>query len=192
MLEKFKITLASQSPRRHELLAGLDIKFSIEANKDEEEIYSEDIPSNQVPEFLARHKSESFHRKLEQNEILITADTLVFCKNEILGKPKDRKDAENILAKLSGKKHRVLTGVALRSNYTFRSFTSTTEVTFKKLSNDEIKYYLDNYKPYDKAGSYGVQEWIGYIGITSIKGSYFNVMGLPVQKLYTELMNFNI
>ena len=209
MFENHKIILASKSPRRKELLKGLDVDFTIETGKDEHETIDEFIPKYMVPQTLAQHKSDSFHRDLKDDEILITADTLVFCPKikrpygieltdnedirqmlescEILGKPKDRDDALNILSKLSGNTHYVLTGVVLRSNKTTRAFTATSEVTFKDLSISEIEYYLDTYKPYDKAGAYGVQEWIGYVAISSIKGSFYNVMGLPVQKLYNEL-----
>ena len=127
---------------------------------------------------------------MENDEILITADTMVLCNNEILGKPQDRNDAINILFKLSGKKHQVLTGVFIKSNYNSRSFTATTDVYFRDLSREEIEYYVDNYSPYDKAGAYGAQEWIGYIAINRIEGSYFNVMGLPIQRLYLELDKF--
>lgn len=190
MFEKHKITLASASPRRRELLKGLDIDFTVEVAKDEKEAYSEGMAREDVPEFLARHKSESFHRPLEQNEILITADTLVFVGGEIIGKPKDRADAVRMLEMLSGGVHKVITGVYLRSTTKTRSFSVCTEVTFKQLKKEEIDYYIDRYKPYDKAGAYGVQEWIGYIGITGINGSYYNVMGLPVQRLYEELREF--
>lgn len=189
-IEKFKITLGSQSPRRRELLSGLDIDFTIEPNKDESESFTDDMVQEEVPEFLARHKSDTFHRELLDNEILITADTLVFCNGEIIGKPSDRNDAYNIIKRLSGNTHRVITGVALRSKGCYRSFSAVTDVTFNELSDEEIYYYIDKYQPYDKAGAYGVQEWIGYVGINSINGSFYNVMGLPVQRLYTELVKF--
>lgn len=190
MFEGYRFTLASGSPRRKELLTGLGLPFRIEVGKDEKEAYSDNLPHGQIPEFLARHKSESFHRPLEDGEILITADTLVFKDGEILGKPKDRQDAFRILSLLSDATHTVKTGVCIRSSQRTVSFTDTTEVTFRKLSEDEIYHYIDNFKPYDKAGAYGIQEWIGYIGITGIKGSYFNVIGLPVQMLYDELIKF--
>ncbi len=185
------------TPRRRELLSGLDIDFSVEIDKDEKEAYSANMPHDEVPEFLARHKSESFYRQLSINEALITADTLVFCPMcngtgsiadcEILGKPSDRREAVDMLCRLSGITHYVTTGVAIRTINDIRSFSVTSEVTFKSLTKDEISYYIDNYMPFDKAGAYGIQEWIGYIGITSIKGSYYNIMGLPVQRLYGEL-----
>lgn len=192
MFEDYKITLASNSPRRRELLSGLGVKFTVEPNKDESEAYTDEIPWNEVPAFLAKHKADTFHRELKHNEILITADTLVFLPDgkggaEILGKPTDREDAVRILKMLSGRTHLVLTGVHIRLNGASVSFTSSTEVTFKTLAEDQIDYYIDNYRPYDKAGAYGVQEWIGYTGITGINGSYYNVMGLPVQRLYEAL-----
>lgn len=190
MFDKYRFVLASQSPRRRELLAGLGIEFTVEPVKDEKEAYGDDLPREMVPEFLARHKSESFHRELEEGEVLITADTLVYLGDELLGKPKDRGEACAMLRSLSGHTHTVLTGVVLRTRDASASFTDTTEVIFRELSDAEIAYYVDNYRPYDKAGAYGVQEWIGYAGITGIRGSYFNVMGLPVQRLYDELLAF--
>lgn len=190
MFEGYRFTLASGSPRRKELLAGLGIPFTVETGKDEKEAFSANLPHGQIPEFLARHKSESFHRPLADGEVLITADTLVFKDDAILGKPKDREDAFRIISLLSGATHTVKTGVCIRSTEKQVSFTDTTEVTFRKLSEEEIYFYIDNFKPYDKAGAYGIQEWIGYIGITGINGSYFNVIGLPVQRLYDELVKF--
>lgn len=203
MFEGYRFILASKSPRRHELLAGLDIKFKVETGPEAPEAFNGDIPHSQVPEYLAKHKSLAFPGGLEADEVLITADTLVFGSHEkleigmlsdeilqkclILGKPKDREDAVKILSLLSDNTHYVLTGVAIRTPNEMRSFTATTEVTFKKLSMEEISYYIGKYEPYDKAGAYGVQEWIGHIGITAISGSYYNVMGLPVQRLYQEL-----
>lgn len=196
LFKDYRITLASGSPRRRELLAGLDIDFTVECCKDEKEAYSDDLPWEQVPAFLARHKSESFHRVLEHNEILITADTLVFLAAgdgtmQILGKPKDYDDAVRIVGLLSGHTHHVLTGVCLRdASGRVRTFTASTDVTFDELSGEEIEYYIKNYHPYDKAGAYGVQEWIGFAGISKIEGSYYNVMGLPVRMLYKELKEF--
>lgn len=195
MLNNKKIILASASPRRRELLAGLDLEFSIEPLKDEKEAYSIDLPWKKVPEFIAKHKSESFHRNLEDNEILITADTLVFLprcgKMEILSKPKSREEALEMISELSGNIHHVLTGVCVKSVDKTIIFTDSTEVEISSLSQDEISYYVDKYKPYDKAGAYGVQEWLGYAAIGNIKGSFYNVMGLPVQKLYEALKLFS-
>ena len=190
MFDRYTFTLASASPRRRELLKGLDIAFTVEPGKDEREAFSDDLPHYAIPEFLARHKSETFHRPLEADEILITADTLVFLDEQILGKPHDRDEAVAMLRALAGRTHTVVTGVALRTRERIHTFSDTTEVDFKDLTDEEIDYYVDNYRPYDKAGAYGVQEWIGYAGITAIRGSYFNVMGLPVQRLYTELCGF--
>ena len=191
MWNNHKITLASASPRRRELLERLDIPFTVEPAKDEKEAYTDDIPWQEVPEFLARHKSESFHRALEPDEILITADTLVFLPEgddmHILGKPADREEAISMLCGLCGRTHYVLTGVCLRSQDKTVSFTDTTEVDVDALSESEIEYYVDRYRPYDKAGAYGVQEWFGLASIGTIRGSFYNVMGLPVAKLYAAL-----
>ena len=182
--------LASNSPRRRELLKGLDIDFTVEPGKDEKEAYSEGMPHTEIPEFLARHKSESFHRELVPHEVLITADTLVFLDEKILGKPHSPEEARQMLRALSGRTHTVTTGMALRTRERIHTFSDTTEVDFRPLADCEIDYYIKTYRPFDKAGAYGIQEWIGYTGITAIRGSYFNVMGLPVQRLYTELCNF--
>ena len=148
------------------------------------------MPHTEIPAFLARHKSETFHRELRPDEVLITADTLVFLDEKVLGKPRDAEDAAAMLRALSGRTHAVITGMALRTCGKTHTFSDTTEVDFKTLSEHEIRYYIEQYRPFDKAGAYGIQEWIGYVGITAIRGSYFNVMGLPVQKLYTELCDF--
>lgn len=198
MFDNYRFVLASGSPRRQELIKGLDINFTIELNSSCDEVINDKIAKEATPLYLSFQKSQAFQRDLEEDEILITADTLVFAPKEggsvddleqceILGKPKDRDDAFLMLKTLSGKTHTVLTGVTLRSKSYISGFTSRTDVTFKQLSNSEIEYYLDNYQPYDKAGSYGAQEWIGYIAISSISGSYFNVMGLPVHKLYNQI-----
>lgn len=186
-LNNYKIILASASPRRYELLKGLDLSFTVDTKNNADERWNEGMLHPEIPEFLAKQKSYGFHRDLEDDEIIITADTMVFCDNEILGKPKDEKEAFRMLRFLSGKTHKVYTGVCIRHNMKEASFTSISEVTFRELSDGEIGYYLQNYKPYDKAGAYGVQEWIGYIAISGIDGSYYNVMGLPVQQLYVEL-----
>ena len=170
-LNNYSIILGSASPRRHELLKGLDINFTIDTkNNFNEEWYSE-LPLTLVPEFLSKGKSKGFHRELLKNEILITADTMVLCNNQIFGKPKDKEDAMQMLNQLQNNTHQVLTGVCIRSCDKIRSFTSTTSVTFGEISKEEIEYYIDKYKPFDKAGAYGVQEWIGYIGIKNIDRS---------------------
>ncbi|MBR5101326.1 MAG: septum formation protein Maf [Bacteroidales bacterium] len=190
MFDNYTFTLASASPRRRELLKGLDIEFTVEPGKDEREAFSEGMPHFAIPEFLARHKSETFHRELAPREVLITADTLVFLDEQILGKPHSPEEAAAMLRALSGRTHIVTTGMALRTRDRIHTFSDTTEVDFKPLSDDEIAYYIDKYRPFDKAGAYGIQEWIGFVGIIAIRGSYFNVMGLPVQRLYTELCGF--
>lgn len=190
LLKNRTVILSSASPRREQLVKGLDIDFAIELNGETEEVYDASMDPSEVPEYLSNLKSLHFGRVLTENEILITADTMVLCNGEILGKPADRDDAVRILSKLSGNRHTVITGVTLRSVSSQRTFSATTDVWFRKLSQEEIDYYIDNYKPYDKAGAYGAQDWIGYIAIEKIEGSYFNVMGLPVQKLYRELEKF--
>jgi len=194
MLNNLKITLASASPRRRDLLAGLNVPFTVEIAKDEKEVYTDDTPWQEIPELLARHKSETFHRKLVPGEILITADTLVFlperAEMRILGKPSDRDEALKMLRELCGHTHYVLTGVCLRSLDKTVTFTDSTEVDVDELTDEEIAYYVDNCRPYDKAGAYGVQEWFGYASIGTIRGSFYNVMGLPVHKLYAALKSF--
>ncbi|MCI2082321.1 MAG: Maf family nucleotide pyrophosphatase [Bacteroidales bacterium] len=192
-----KLVLASQSPRRKELIAMLGIPFVVEPAKDSVENYPPGLPHFAIPEYLAEHKSETFHRTLEPGEILVTADTLVFCEAAILGKPKDRNDALRMLRILSGRMHQVTTGVVLRSladkpGYPDKksSFSVTTNVTFRILEDNEISYYIDTCKPFDKAGSYAIQEWIGATAITSIEGSYNNVIGLPTEQLYEALAAF--
>lgn len=185
-----KLILASASPRRKELLAGLGVDFVIDTGNTFEEVLPIGLPYPQVPEYMAKGKSYGFHRDLEQNEILITADTMVLCEDEIMGKPKDRDDAVRMIEKLQDNTHTVYTGVCIRSLEKEVCFTVGTNVQFGKLNPVEISYYIDTYKPFDKAGAYGVQEWIGYAAIKGIDGSYFNVVGLPVHRLYNELKNF--
>ena len=185
-----RIVLGSASPRRRELLAGLGLEFTVEATPGAPETYSPDLQPDEIPSALAVSKSEGFHRPLEPEEILITADTVVICGEDILGKPAGEEDAARMLREISGRTHRVVTGVCLRDTERRHVFSCTSEVEFKPLTDEEIAYYIDRYRPFDKAGSYGIQEWIGYIGITSIRGSYFNIVGLPVQRLYTALSEF--
>ena len=175
--------MASASPRRKELLSGLGVDFVIDTGNTFEEVVPSGLSYPQVPEFMAKGKSYGFHRDLEQNEILITADTMVLCEDEIMGKPKDREDAVRMIEKLQDNTHTVYTGVCIRSLKKEVCFTVGTDVKFGKLTPDEISYYIDTYKPFDKAGAYGVQEWIGYAAIKGIDGSYFNVVGLPVCRL---------
>ena len=186
-----RLILASGSPRRRELLAGLDLDFEVDTRNDFNECFDPSTPFSEVPMLMARGKSHGFHRPLEKDEILITADTMVILPGkEILGKPKDRADAFRMLRDLSGKDHLVITAVVLRSTEKEDAFSATTTVSFKELSDEEIAYYIDTYKPYDKAGAYAIQEWIGHIGISGITGSYFNVVGFPVQRLYAALQRF--
>ncbi len=189
-LENYQIILASKSPRRQYLLKELCIDFKIVETNNVDEIYPENFPKHEIPVLLAEIKAQAFSDKLTDNQLIITADTIVLLNNEVLQKPTDYNDAVNILKKLSNNKHTVVTGVCLKSKQKQVVFSSDTDVYFKKLTHDEITYYLDNYKPFDKAGAYGIQEWIGYIGVEKIEGSYFNVMGLPIQKLYEELKIF--
>ncbi len=185
-----RIILASNSPRRKELLTGLDIDFTIDTKTSFVEKYSPDTPHDKVPELMSVGKSLGFHRTLEEDEILITSDTMVLCGAEILGKPHDRADAVRMLKLLSGCGHQVITAVTIRNNRREKTFSVTSKVYFKNLSDSEIEYYIDKYKPFDKAGAYGVQEWIGYIGITRLEGSFYNVMGFPTQRFYEELQDF--
>ncbi|GET26360.1 Maf-like protein [Prolixibacter sp. NT017] len=185
-LKDYRIILASKSPRRRQLLADLDIDFVTEIHE-VDEVFPEGLPMEEIPQYLARLKAEPFVETLKENELVITSDTIVYVEGEVLGKPADYDEAVEMMNKLSGRRHEVVTGVCLTSKDKQVSFASVTDVFFKSLSRDEIDYYITHYKPYDKAGAYGIQEWIGYIGIERIEGSYFNVMGLPVQHLYEEL-----
>jgi septum formation protein len=185
-----KIILASASPRRKELLGGLGVEFTIDTKNSFEEIAPEGLPYSQYPEYMAKGKSHGFHRDLLPDEILVTADTMVLCSDEIMGKPTDRADAIRMVQKLQNNRHSVLTGVCIRSLEKEVCFTASTDVFFDELSQEEIEYYVDTYRPFDKAGAYGVQEWVGYAGIKRIEGSYFNVVGLPVQMLYQKLKEF--
>jgi len=187
-LKGFEIILASGSPRRADLLKSMDIGFRTLLKPVDEE-YSQDMDPYSVPEYLARKKASVYELDFP-NQILIAADTLVICEDEILGKPTDSQDAFSILKKLSGKTHRVITGVCIRNSDKMVSFSETTQVRFTHLQDSEIEYYIENYKPFDKAGAYGIQEWIGSMGIESIQGSYTNVMGLPTEKLYKSLKIF--
>jgi len=185
-----RILLASKSPRRQYLLKELGIEFEVVDNFRDDESYPEELPIEEIPVFLAKKKADNYNEMLDDDCILITADTLVWCNNRIMNKPDSYGEAYQMLYSLSDNKHTVITGVCLRSAEKETTFIATTDVYFTKLSDDEIEYYLMKFKPFDKAGAYGIQEWIGYIGIEKIEGSYFNVMGLPVQKVYTELKKF--
>lgn len=185
-----KIILASNSPRRKELLGGLGIEFAIDTRNNFEESLEPGVEAHQVPVDMSRGKSYGFHRPLEADEILITADTVVIIDDKVLGKPHSREEAQAMLQTLSGRTHEVVTAVTLRDATRENCFSASSLVSFAELSLDEINYYLDNYRPYDKAGSYGVQEWIGYVAISRIEGSFYNVMGLPVHRVYQELKSF--
>ena len=191
-----RIILGSNSPRRRELLSGLDIDFEVDTRNNFDEHFSSDTAYDEVPRLMSEGKSHGFHRPLDKDEILITADTMVILPEtpghpgEILGKPRDRADAIRMLRDLSGREHHVITAVTLRTTEREETFSTKTEVWFKALSEEEIIYYVDTYKPFDKAGAYAIQEWIGYAGITRIDGSYFNVVGFPVQRVYEALLRF--
>ncbi len=188
-LEKYELILASKSPRRKQLLADLGLIFRVETMEVDESFPAE-LPAGEVAVFLAQKKAQAFLPVLQSGQLVITADTVVVCGDEILNKPVDTAQAQAMLRLLSDKKHQVITGVCLVSSEKTVSFSVRTDVWFKKLSDQEINFYIENYRPFDKAGAYGIQEWIGYIGISRIEGSYFNVMGLPVQKLYEQLSVF--
>jgi len=187
---KYDIILGSQSPRRKELLSGLDIDFSVCTLPDIDESYPETLQGGDIPLFISAKKADAFRTMLQERTLLITADTIVWLSNRVYGKPVDEADAISMLKDLSGHTHEVFTGVTLTTLQKQKSFVVSTKVTFASLSDEEIYSYVTNYQPYDKAGAYGIQEWIGYIGVESISGSYFNVMGLPIQRLYRELLIF--
>ena len=184
---KYKLILASNSPRRKELLAGLGVPFEVRVFQDIDEHYPESLPVNEVARYIAKEKADAYRRIVAPDELIITADTVVIVGDEILGKPIDEADAVRMLKLLSGRTHQVTTGVCLLTAEKERCFDVTTDVTFKALTDEEIHYYVNRYRPFDKAGAYGIQEWIGYIGVTGLHGSYYNVMGLPVQRIYQEL-----
>jgi septum formation protein len=184
------IILASNSPRRRELLGGLGISFEVKVLPDIDEEYPATLPTNQIAEYIACKKADAYREILGPADLVITADTIVVAGGEVMGKPTDADDARRMLRKLSGQTHQVVTGVCLTAKNKQSRFSVTTDVDFKQLSEEEINYYIGTYRPFDKAGAYGIQEWIGFVGVTGIKGSYFNVMGLPVQRIYEELRQF--
>ena len=183
--------MASNSPRRKELLAGLDLQFEVRVLQDIDESYPHDLPTLKIAEFISKKKADAYVETMADDELVITADTVVILGDEVMGKPHDEADAKRMLGELSGQTHQVATGVTLFTRERQMSFSVVTDVTFKQLSADEIDYYVHTYHPMDKAGAYGIQEWIGYIGVTALKGSYFNVMGLPVQRIYEALKTFS-
>ena len=185
-----KIILGSNSPRRRELLGGLDVDFTVDTGNTFTEEYDPETPHERIPEVLSEGKSFGFHRELADDEILITSDTLVLCDGRVMGKPHSYEEAFEMLRWLSGKEHKVITAVTIRDRQTTSTSSDTAIVHFKELSDNEIYYYIDKFKPFDKAGAYGIQEWIGYIGIEKIEGSYFTIMGFPVHLVYQELIKF--
>ena len=189
-LEKYHLILASNSPRRRELLGGLGVNFEVKVLPGIDESYPEQLPVTEIAAYIAKKKADAYMAVMQADDLVITADTIVIVGNEVLGKPHDAADAAQMLRKLSGRKHQVTTGVCLTTKACQRQLSVTTDVTFKQLSDEEIDYYVRTYSPLDKAGAYGIQEWIGYIGVTALEGSYFNVMGLPVQRIYQELCGF--
>jgi septum formation protein len=186
-LSSYSIVLASQSPRRQELLAGLDIPFTVKVIPGLDEIYPDTLKGADVALYLAEQKASAYESMLDNRTLVITADTIVWCNDKVLEKPEDEAHAKKMLGYLSGHTHTVFTGVCLQSKEKKVAFSSSTEVSFANLTTDEIEYYVEKYRPMDKAGSYGVQEWIGYVAVEHINGSFYNVMGLPVQRLYSEL-----
>ena len=187
-LEKYKVILASGSPRRRELMAGLGVNYEVRILPDVDESYPDTLQGEEIPLYIAKEKADAYIPMMQPDELIITADTIVWLDGKVLGNPRDREDALQMLRTMSGRTHEVFTGVCITTTDWQRSFTAQTEVRFATLSEDEIIYYVDNFKPMDKAGAYGVQEWIGFIGVENISGSYYNIMGLPVQKLYRELL----
>ena len=186
----YKIILASNSPRRRELLAGLGIDFSVHVIDGIDESWPHELKGEDIPLYISREKAAPYKKQIAPDELVITADTIVYVDGEVLGKPADEADAKRMLHLISGRWHEVITGVTLMTAERERSFAVTTRVRFCDLTDAEIDYYIKNYAPMDKAGAYGIQEWIGYVGVEAIEGSYFNVVGLPVQRLYRELINF--
>lgn len=188
-LKKHKLILASKSPRRQYLLKELGLEFAVHT-KEVDESFPENLKAHEIPLYLGQKKADAFEEELTDDTIVITADTIVWIDNQVLNKPENFNDAVRMLKLLSGKKHEVYTGVCLKSKHKTKTFYALTNVYFKELSQQEIEYYINNFNPYDKAGAYGAQEWIGYIAVEKIEGSYFNVMGLPVRELYEELLKF--
>ena len=189
-LRGYKLILASGSPRRKELLAGLELPFEVRTIGGIDESYPSDLRGEAIPLHISASKADAYAETIAPDELIITADTVVCLDGLVLGKPHDRADAISMLTSLSGRTHEVITAVTLLTARSRRQFASTSRVTFARLSPDDIAHYVDTYRPYDKAGAYGIQEWIGFIGVSGLEGSYFNVMGLPVQRLYEELCEF--
>lgn len=186
-LANYHIILASKSPRRRELLTGLGIEFETRVIPGIAEDYPQGLRGEEIPQFISREKANAYRPSLRPDDLLITADTIVYADDMVLGKPQDAADAHRMLSLLSGKTHQVMTGVSLTTVHSQKTFAAVTDVTFATLTDEEINDYITLYRPFDKAGAYGIQEWIGYVGVTRINGSFYNVMGVPVQRLYTEL-----
>lgn len=186
-LNKYRIILASASPRRRELLGGLDVDFEVRSLPDVDESFPAELQGGDIPLYISKKKADAYRPQMADDELVITADTIVWLEGVALGKPADEDDARRMLRGMSGKTHSVFTGVTITTKEVQESFVAQSDVTFARLTDEEIDYYIAKYRPTDKAGSYGAQEWIGYIGMSNIVGSYFNVMGLPVQRLYSEL-----
>ncbi|RHJ92564.1 Maf-like protein [Parabacteroides bouchesdurhonensis] len=189
-LNKYKIILASNSPRRRELLAGLGVDFEVRVIPDIDESYPASLQGEEIPAYIAEKKAKAYYENLADDELLITADTIVWTYNKIMGKPANREEAIDMLMTLSNHVHEVMTGVCLTTKQKSVSFVVSSAVCFAELTKEEIDFYVDTYHPFDKAGAYGIQEWIGHVGVEAINGSFYNVMGLPVQRLYRELMKF--
>ena len=191
MITPYHIILASNSPRRKELLAGLDIPFDVRVIDGIDESYPDDLATHGIAQNISQKKAAAYRLSMASDELVITADTIVVLGTHVMGKPHDAAEAQAMLRELSGRTHQVITGVTLTTTDRQTSFSVITDVTFKAFTDDEINYYVSNYRPFDKAGAYGIQEWIGHIGVTALNGSYFNVMGLPVQRIYEALKTFN-
>ena len=186
----YKIILASNSPRRKELLSGLDIPFEVRVLDGIDESYPSKFPTKEIAGYISQKKADAYRETMADDELVITADTVVILGEEVMGKPHDAEEARRMLRELSGRTHQVITGVCLTTRERQVCFSVETDVTFKVLAEEEIDYYVDHYRPFDKAGAYGIQEWIGHVGVTGMNGSYFNVMGLPVQRIYEALKSF--
>ncbi|WP_304217429.1 Maf-like protein [Phocaeicola plebeius] len=186
-IQHYKIVLASNSPRRRELLSGLNLEYTVRVLPDIDESYPDTLKGEEIPMYISREKAEAYRNSMAEDELIITADTVVCINEKVLGKPQTLEEAKEMLRELSGKTHQVITGVCLMTRDLQRTFSATTQVTFDVLTEDEIEFYVEKFRPLDKAGAYGVQEWIGFVGVSRLEGSYFNVMGLPVQRLYQEL-----
>ena len=191
-IQHYKIVLASNSPRRRELLSGLNLEYTVRVLPDIDESYPDTLKGEEIPMYISREKAGAYRNSMAEDELIITADTVVCINEKVLGKPRTQEEAKEMLRELSGKTHQVITGVCLMTCGLQRTFSATTQVTFDVLTEDEIEFYVEKFRPLDKAGAYGLQEWIGFVGVSRLEGSYFNVMGLPVQRLYQELKKLTL